>query len=311
MEDRAGPHAAHAHRHAVAAIGIETRLGTIGLGHHLDGRLWRARQVQFLRPALEGAHGLDHVGNRRRLRELDRHGDGVAIDDRHAVGVGADAHRVRLAAAVAAENLLRLGLHLLFFAADVGHDVAEDVERGHAGIAGAGHRLHRLHDDARDAEGPQRRERRGEYDRRAVWIGDDGAGPALHATLLGNEAEVVGVHFGDEQRHERVHAEVARVADDDVAGGSEGAFHLARHRRVETREHNLWGPAGSARVHRAAGGLGRHRRGQTPRRGVAVGLALRSLARRQPHRLEPWVTRETHDEMLTDDAGGAEHTYFD
>ena len=51
-----------------------------------------------------------------------------------------------------AEQLERLRLHLFFFVADVGDDVAEDVHGGHAGIAGAADGLHGGDKDLLDAE---------------------------------------------------------------------------------------------------------------------------------------------------------------
>ena len=57
-----------------------------------------------------------------------------------------------------------LFLELFFFALDKGDDVAEDVERGDAGVAGAADRLHRGDEEAfyaemRLIEGRERQER--------------------------------------------------------------------------------------------------------------------------------------------------------
>ncbi len=94
------------------------------------------------------------IGVRGLGGELHRDGDGVAVDHRDAIAVRADVGGQRLDAIAAefAQDLLRLLLHLLFFAADEGDHVADDVHRGHAGVAGAGDGLHGGGDDAGDAE---------------------------------------------------------------------------------------------------------------------------------------------------------------
>ncbi len=72
-----------------------------------------------------------------------------------------------------AEQFERLGFHLFFFAADVGDDVAEDVHRGHAGIAGAADGLHGGDEDLLDAEAFfERLESHDQADGGAVGIGD-------------------------------------------------------------------------------------------------------------------------------------------
>ena len=83
-------------------------------------------------------------------RQLHRDGDGVAVHHRHAVAVRAHLGRERLDAIAVelAQDLLRLLLHLLFFAADEGDHVAHDVHGGDARIAGARDGLHGGGDDA-------------------------------------------------------------------------------------------------------------------------------------------------------------------
>ena len=74
----------------------------------------------------------------------------MAIHHRHAVAVRADlgGQRLDVVAREVAQDLLRLLLHLLFFAADEGNHVAHDVHGRHAGIARARDGLHRGGDDA-------------------------------------------------------------------------------------------------------------------------------------------------------------------
>jgi hypothetical protein len=202
-------------------------------------------------------------------------------------------------------EIFALLLHLVFFAADVGHDVAEDVERRHARVTGAGDRLHGRDDHLRQPELAQRRQRRGEHDRGAVGIGHDEAGPALHTLLLGDDGEVVRVDLGDEERHERIHTEVAGVADHDVSGGREGASTSTPPTRRGPK--TIFGRGrpqpstmrAAASAHDAASAA------------ASRYAALRAFAGRQPDRLEPRMPRETRDEVLTDDARGAEDADFD
>ena len=74
---------------------------------------------------------------------------------------------------------------------------------------------------------------------------------------------MVGVDLRDEERHQRIHAEVPRVADNNVPGGGKGAFDLPGHRGVEA-ENTTFGPrpgvqASTTRV-AAASGIGVARR---------------------------------------------------
>ena len=122
------------------------------------------------------------------------------------------------------------------------------------------------------------------------------------------QLQVVGVDLGDEERHQRIHPVVARVADDDVPGGGEGAFDLAGHRGVEAREHDLRSAARRAGLdHAGRGGVG-NRRGQAPGRHAAVGLALRALAGRQPGEVEPRMRGQAGHELLPDHSRGTQDT---
>ena len=311
MHHRTRAQAANADGHAAAQVGIQPRLGAIGFVHQDQRRLRRGGQLQFLRPALECADRIGQVGQRGLVLEGDRHGHGVAVDHGHAIGVRADRDGVRRAATIAAENLLRLALHLLFFATDERDDVAENVERGHAGIARARYRLHGRDDDGLDAELAQRRQGHGEHHGRAVGVGDDGAGPAFGGALFGQQREVVGIDLGNEQRNQRIHPEVAGVADHDVAGGSKRAFDLAGDGGIEAREHHLGTATRHACIDDAVGRLGRHRRGEAPRRHQLVGLAFGPLTRRQPGQAKPRVPGQPRHELLPDYAGRAKDAHFD
>ena len=116
--------------------------------------------------------------------------------------------------------------------------------------------------------------------------------PAFRLLLFRQEAQVIGVHLGNQQRHQRIHPVVARVADDEVTGGGEGLLDVAGHRRVEGGKDHARTAAGDAGVHLAAGERVGNRRGESPRRDSAVRLAFGSLARRQPRGREPRMARQ-------------------
>ena len=139
------------------------------------------------------------------------------------------------------ENFARLGLHLLFFTADVGNDVVQRVERGHAGIARAGKRLHGDDENFFDAERVvERLQRQSETDRRTIGIGDEIAGGESAPLLLpGDEIEMIGIHFRNDERHVFIHAVIAAIADDGIAGAREFFFDWAGHARVESRQDEI------------------------------------------------------------------------
>mgnify|MGYP003576431403 CR=1 FL=1 len=125
-----------------------------------------------------------------------------------------------------------------------------------------------------------------------------------------SKREMLGVDLWNQQRHEGIHPVCARVAQDDVAGGGELMLELIGRARVERREHHLRSPPGHRAVdgHRPAH-VG-HGRGQSPRRGRFVGLALGSLARGEPPHVEPGMTRQPRDELLADHPGRPQDTDF-
>ena len=62
---------------------------------------------------------------------------------------------------------------------------------------------------------------------RAVGVGDDVAARFLAPGLLLDEVQVVGVDFGNDQRHVGRHAEGAGVGDDGATGGGKFGLQLA------------------------------------------------------------------------------------
>src|SRR5205085_8014004 len=119
-----------------------------------------------------------------------------------------------------AQHFLRFHLHLLFFFGDVGNHVAKNIERGHAGIAGA---TDGLHGDDKNFFNPnflvQGGKRHDQAGGGAVGIGDDEAARLAPPALRFDERHVAGIHFGNEQRNIGLHAEGAGVGDDNVSGG--------------------------------------------------------------------------------------------
>ena len=113
---------------------------------HIDAPGAAARSADCAPAARRGSSrsALRRSASRRLRRELHRDGHGVAIDHRHAIAVRADlgGQRLDVVAGEIAQDLLRLLLHLLFFAADERNHVADDVHGRHAGIARAGDGLH-------------------------------------------------------------------------------------------------------------------------------------------------------------------------
>ena len=134
----------------------------------------------------------------------------MSVFDGDTVAVGADGEvgRNYLASLEFAEKFAGLFLHLLFFILDEGHDVAEDVQGGNAGIARAADRLHGYDKDGLNTESLlQGRQRNGEAHDGAVGVGDHEATGLLPPGLELNELEVVGIDFRNDERHLRVHAE--------------------------------------------------------------------------------------------------------
>ncbi len=191
-------------------------------------------------------------------------------------------------------SLADLFLQLLFFVLDVGDDVAEDVERGDAGVARAGDGLHGADEEALDAEVFfERLEGEYEADGTAVGVGDDVAA-GLASPLLGfDQAEVAGVDFRDDERHVGGHAEGAGVRDDGATGGGKLRFKLVGDVGIQCRKDNLGqldaGTFGHVGLDRHGRDVGGQRRVELPLAGFAIDLACAAIARRKPGNLKPRV----------------------
>ena len=135
VEHRAGTQAADEGRHAALAFGIFARLRAVGFCHIMHRVLRRAGQVALLRHGREGVERVAQIGLAGLGGKFNRDGDGVAIDHRHAIAVRAHfgGQRLNVVAAKVAQDLLRLLLHLFFFAADERNHIAHDVHGGTPG----------------------------------------------------------------------------------------------------------------------------------------------------------------------------------
>src|SRR5690606_23121781 len=126
---------------------------------------------QLLRAAAEVAHDPDDILRPGLIAQAEVDRLQVAVAHRYAVALRADADRgvAEGVAVPVSEQLARLALDLLLFAADIGHDIVDQVERRHARVAGRGAGLQRGDEAALDPERvPERLERQHKVDRRAV-----------------------------------------------------------------------------------------------------------------------------------------------
>jgi len=131
-----------------------------------------------------------------------------------------------------AENLLRFGLHLFLFVANVRNDVCVDVHRRDARIAGARNRLHRSRDHPLNAKLLKWRESQRQHNCRAIRIGGDLALPASLALLQWNDFQMIGINFRNQQRNVWFHAMISRIRNDNVTGASKGLLNLGSHRSI-------------------------------------------------------------------------------
>ena len=231
----------------------------------------------------------------------------MPVEHRHPGRLGADDEGMRLDLAVhqPAEDLVRLALDLRFLAVDERDHVAEQVQRRHTGVSGPGHGLQRRDHHRAQTELGERAQRQREDGRRAVRVRHDRATPAVGDPLAGQQAEMVRVDLGHDQRHRGVHAIAARVADDDVAGSGELGLQAFGDGSIERREQQLRPATRTRLAHDEVAHGVRARRGQPPGQ-VAEPAACRSSAGRHPPQSEPRVALEPRDELLPDCASRAE-----
>lgn len=115
-----------------------------------------------------------------------------------------------------------------------------------------------------------------------------------------------GVYFGNEQRDVGIHAVIAGIADDGIAGAGKNFFGFASDGRIERGEDEV---AVESRVetldNEVASGF-RDRRVEMPADGFGVGLAGRTLRGGDFGEIEPGMIAEHLNEALADDTGSAE-----
>ena len=308
VEQGARAHAAHSDRVARAGIAIQDRLRAVGLRADDDRSGRAAGQRRYLGRGAErlqgGDHGLDlrcpFKGRRHAAHMPIAHGDAIALRADRAGDI------VDPALLQGAQHLERLGLDLVLLAANVGHDVAQDVQGGDARVPGPGDGLHRGHGERAQAKGVvQRLAGQGQRDGRAVGTGDDQAAPAAPPALHLDQRRVTGVDLGDQERHIGVGAVRGGVRTDGVAGAGKALLRWPGDPGGERGEDQAAVQPGLDRPHdQVAHGL-RHRRGQQPVTRLLVALPGRALGCGDGGDLEPGVVLQQLDEALTDGAGRA------
>ena len=174
----------------------------------------------------------------------------MSVFDEHAIRVRADAAagQANSITVKRAHDLERLALDFLFLAADKRNHVAEHIDGREPGISGARQCLQRCHNHSLGSERlVNRRKGHHQRNRRAIGIGHDRARPAAALTLNLDELEMIGINFGDQQRHVFVHPMVPGIADDEVARSSEALFDLTSDRCIEPGKHDATIERGLAR----------------------------------------------------------------
>ena len=123
-------------------------------------------------------------------------------------------------------------------------------------------------------------------DGRAVGIGDHVAARLLARGLLLDQVQVIGVDFGNDERHVGRHAEGAGVGDDGASGVGKARLHFAGDGGVERGEDDLGRAFGLGRGDGHVGDALGQRRVEAPLGGLAIGLAAGAVAGREPRDLE-------------------------
>src|ERR1035437_1621776 len=315
VEHAAGAQAAHGHRHAVAAIAVQSGLGAIVLGSPLDGLIGSGGQL-LAGEGTELVPSGEQFFPGGRTGQFDRDALGVAVLDGDAVATGADAggEGGDGVAFKTAEKLEGFGLHLFFFAANVGHDVDQDVHGGYAGVAGAGDGLHGGHEDLFDAEALlDGLEGHDQAYGGAVGVGDHVAARLAARGLLLDQVEVLGVNLGNDQGHVGRHAVGAGVGNDGAAGLGKAGFEVAGDGGVQSGENYFGCGLVSGGRSQGVGGSDGHagdasgeRRVQAPPGGFSVGFAAGAVAGAQPCNFKPGMALKQLNEALADHSGRAE-----
>src|ERR1700722_505574 len=117
------------------------------------------------------------------------------------------------------------------------------------------------------------------------------------------------INFRDQQRHQRIHPVIPRIAQHHVPGRRKIRFRLSRNRRIQRRKNQLWSHSRLQLFHRQLRRRSRNRRRQSPRQ-ISVAFARRTLARRQPRSLEPRMSFEQRNKLLPDRPRRSQNPYL-
>ncbi len=117
---------------------------------------------------------------------------------------------------------------------------------------------------------------------------------------------MIGVDFGNDQRHVGRHAIGTGVGDDGATGVGEVGLHFAGDGGIERGKDDFRRAFGRGRGDGHAGDALREWRIEAPFGGFAVGLSARAVASGKPGDLEPGVVLKQLDEPLADHSGRAQ-----
>jgi hypothetical protein len=297
--------------HAVAGIHVTARLRAIWFVEDDDGMAHGRRQGRELGVHFEVLQDFADFMQRGDFFQADAHTFEVAVKDGHAVAMRAEAEAgiYKTCAVPFAEELLRLGLHLFFFAVDERNDVAVDVHGSDAGITRARNRLQSDDENFLEAEGiSERLQDKHETRCGTIRIRDDEA--AVIATvfpLQRNRIEMRRVDLGNEQRNVGIHAVVLGVANNGITGSGEVFFGRPGDGRIERGKNEI---ASEIRVEALDGETSRfcwNRGVEMPANGVSVAFAGGALGGGDLGELEPGMIGQELHEVLADEARGAEN----
>src|ERR1043166_4979231 len=299
VEQRAFANAADGGGHAIAGVDVAARLRTIFFIEDDDGVFQGGRQRGEFVADGEIAEDFADFGKRGNFFQTHRDGFEVAVLDGYTVAVRADAEPGfdEARAIPFAEQLLRLGFHFFFFPTYEGNDIAENIERRDARIAGAGSGLHGNDEQLFEPESVgERLEHEDESGSGTIRIGDDEAGGVTAIFLLKrNRVEMRSVDFGNEQRDVGIHSMVFGVAHDAVACPSEVFFGGTGDGRVERRENEIAIEGWFKTFDAESGGSGGDGFVKVPLRGFGVFFPGRTFGGGDFGEFKPRVTSEKLD----------------
>ena len=200
----------------------------------------------------------------------------MAVNYRNAIGMRAhrDGGRLYRGTSQVAEDLAGFRLDLFLFAADKRDHVAQQVERGNAGVPRSRRCLHgrdeELFKPERDMEWCQRHH---EPRRRAVRVRDDATLPSPLLLLALEQRQMTRVYLGHQERHIRRHAVNAGIGDDEGTALGECLLQWSRDIGVERREHDATGQWRLAPLYHQPGDRLRYWSALPPADNFAVGLS--------------------------------------